>query len=104
MTEKYSAQPSVCVCPSRNQLESEEIVADLVHCFLLPEVQKNTVRDKSESSPSFMLLLSAGGDLRPLRFCAGGGSGVRMGMCVCVGYGYVCMVMLHCWRASFHGL
>ena len=55
-------------------------MADLVHCFLLPEVQKNTVRDKSESSPSFMLLLSAGGGLRPLRFCAwragGGGGGV----------------------------
>ncbi|XP_076457468.1 cilia- and flagella-associated protein 91-like [Babylonia areolata] len=30
----------------RTQLESEEIVADLVHCFLLPEVQKATVRDK----------------------------------------------------------
>ena len=106
MTEKYSAQPSVCVCPSRNQLESEEIVADLVHCFLLPEVQKNTVRDKSESSPSFRLLLSAGGGLRPLRFRAGQGWGVFSlvvslcawfvkeltcvcvlvkGMCVCVG-------------------
>ncbi|XP_071094992.1 cilia- and flagella-associated protein 91-like [Haliotis cracherodii] len=30
----------------RSQLESEEIVADLVHCFLLPEVQKTTVREK----------------------------------------------------------
>ncbi|KAK7106474.1 cilia- and flagella-associated protein 91-like isoform X2 [Littorina saxatilis] len=30
----------------RTQLDSEEIVADLVHCFLLPEVQKHTVRDK----------------------------------------------------------
>ncbi|KAL8577811.1 hypothetical protein ACOMHN_054561 [Nucella lapillus] len=30
----------------RTQLESEEIVADLVHCFLLPEAQKATVRDK----------------------------------------------------------
>ncbi|KAL3885253.1 hypothetical protein ACJMK2_025341 [Sinanodonta woodiana] len=30
----------------RTQLESEEIVADLVHCFLLPEVQKKTVREK----------------------------------------------------------
>ncbi|KAK3106963.1 hypothetical protein FSP39_004095 [Pinctada imbricata] len=30
----------------RTQLESEEIVADLVHCFLLPETQKQTVREK----------------------------------------------------------
>lgn len=30
----------------RTSLESEEIVADLVHCFLLPEVQKATVREK----------------------------------------------------------
>lgn len=31
---------------SRTQLQSEEIVADLVHCFLLPEVQKTTMREK----------------------------------------------------------
>ncbi|WAR04924.1 CFA91-like protein [Mya arenaria] len=30
----------------RTQLQSEEIVADLVHCFLIPEVQKQTVREK----------------------------------------------------------
>lgn len=30
----------------RTQLESEEIVADLVHCFLIPEVKKKTVREK----------------------------------------------------------
>ena len=30
----------------RSQLESEEIVADLVHCFLIPEVKKKTVREK----------------------------------------------------------
>lgn len=30
----------------RTQLDSEEIVADLVHCFLIPEVQKKTVREK----------------------------------------------------------
>ncbi|XP_052253819.1 cilia- and flagella-associated protein 91-like [Dreissena polymorpha] len=30
----------------RTQLESEEIVADLVHCFLIPEVKKQTIRDK----------------------------------------------------------
>ncbi|ELU06518.1 hypothetical protein CAPTEDRAFT_90714, partial [Capitella teleta] len=30
----------------RTQLESEEIVSDLVHSFLLPEVQKQTVREK----------------------------------------------------------
>ncbi|PVD27057.1 hypothetical protein C0Q70_12207 [Pomacea canaliculata] len=33
----------------RTQLESEEIVADLVHSFLLPEVRKQSVREKSES-------------------------------------------------------
>ncbi|XP_056010247.1 cilia- and flagella-associated protein 91-like isoform X1 [Ostrea edulis] len=31
---------------SRTQLQSEEIVADLVHCFLLPEVKKTTMREK----------------------------------------------------------
>jgi len=30
----------------RTQLESEEIVADLVHSFLLPEAQKRSVREK----------------------------------------------------------
>lgn len=30
----------------RTQLDSEEIVADLVHCFLIPEVQKTTMREK----------------------------------------------------------
>ncbi|CAL1545504.1 unnamed protein product, partial [Lymnaea stagnalis] len=29
---------------SRDKLESEEIVADLVHCFLIPEAKKQTVR------------------------------------------------------------
>jgi len=32
----------------RTQLESEEIVADLVHCFLIPEVKKQTVREKGK--------------------------------------------------------
>ena len=114
MTEKYSAQPSVCVCPSRNQLESEEIVADLVHCFLLPEVQKNTVRDKSESSPSFRLLLSAGGGLRPLRFRAGQGWGVfslvvslcawfvKEWTCVCVLVKGMCVCVCACVRLHVH--
>lgn len=31
---------------SRTQLQSEEIVAELVHGFLLPEVQKETVRER----------------------------------------------------------
>ncbi|KAJ8311832.1 hypothetical protein KUTeg_010617 [Tegillarca granosa] len=41
---------------NRTQLESEEIVADLVHCFLLPEVQKITVRDKVKRSQRRYLL------------------------------------------------
>lgn len=31
---------------NRTQLDSEEIVADLVHCFLIPEIQKQTMREK----------------------------------------------------------
>lgn len=34
----------------RTQLDSEEIVADLVHCFLIPEVQKTTMREKVKRS------------------------------------------------------
>ena len=37
----------------RSQLESEEIVADLVHCFLIPEVKKKTVREKGRSKLSW---------------------------------------------------
>ena len=37
---------SVLLYFRRTQLESEEIVADLVHCFLIPEVKKKTVREK----------------------------------------------------------
>ena len=36
----------MCFTFSRARLASEEIVADLVHCFLLPEVRKTTARDK----------------------------------------------------------
>ncbi|GFO41778.1 cilia- and flagella-associated protein 91 [Plakobranchus ocellatus] len=36
---------------SRDQLESEEIVADLVHCFLIPEAKKQTVREKGTGGP-----------------------------------------------------
>ena len=32
----------------RTELESEEIVSELVHSFLLPEVQKTYTRDKSK--------------------------------------------------------
>ena len=32
----------------RTALESEEIVAELVHSFLIPEVRKKTQREKSE--------------------------------------------------------
>ena len=35
---------------TRDQLESEEIVADLVHCFLIPEAKKETVREKVSRS------------------------------------------------------
>jgi hypothetical protein len=31
---------------SKTRLQSEEIVSELVHSFLLPEVQKITVREK----------------------------------------------------------
>ncbi|KAK7491063.1 hypothetical protein BaRGS_00017759 [Batillaria attramentaria] len=41
---------------SRTQLDSEEIVADLVHCFLLPEVQKSTVREKIKRQQRRFLL------------------------------------------------
>lgn len=40
---------------SRTQLQSEEIVADLVHCFLLPEVQKTTMREKGTAFISFFV-------------------------------------------------
>ncbi|XP_050416159.1 cilia- and flagella-associated protein 91 [Patella vulgata] len=40
----------------RTQLESQEIVADLVHCFLLPEVQKNTMREKVKNGQRKYLL------------------------------------------------
>ncbi|XP_041373414.1 cilia- and flagella-associated protein 91-like [Gigantopelta aegis] len=41
---------------NRTQLDSEEIVADLVHCFLLPEVKKMTVREKVKRSQRKYLL------------------------------------------------
>ena len=34
----------------RTELESEEIVSELVHSFLLPEVQKTYAREKSEEN------------------------------------------------------
>lgn len=40
----------------RTQLESEEIVADLVHCFLIPEVKKKTVREKVKANQRKYLL------------------------------------------------
>jgi len=41
---------------SRDQLESEEIVADLVHCFLIPEAKKQTVREKVRRNQRRFLL------------------------------------------------
>ncbi|XP_012944765.1 cilia- and flagella-associated protein 91 [Aplysia californica] len=40
----------------RDQLESEEIVADLVHCFLIPEAKKQTVREKVRRNQRRFLL------------------------------------------------
>ena len=37
---------SLCLSCSRSQLDSEEVVAELVHRFLLPEVQKCFVRER----------------------------------------------------------
>ena len=47
----YSVYISIIMCLllyliSRTGLESEEIVSEMVHGFLLPEVQKKTMRDK----------------------------------------------------------
>lgn len=39
----------------RTQLDSEEIVADLVHCFLIPEIQKQTMREKGKILNTFIL-------------------------------------------------
>ncbi|XP_013081110.2 cilia- and flagella-associated protein 91-like isoform X2 [Biomphalaria glabrata] len=41
---------------SRDKLESEEIVADLVHCFLIPEAKKQTVREKVRRTQRRFLL------------------------------------------------
>lgn len=40
----------------RTQLDSEEIVADLVHCFLIPEIQKQTMREKVKRAQRRYLL------------------------------------------------
>ncbi|CAG5116047.1 unnamed protein product [Candidula unifasciata] len=40
----------------RDKLESEEIVADLVHCFLIPEAKKATVREKVRRNQRRFLL------------------------------------------------
>lgn len=37
----------MCVCArSRNSLQSEEIVSELVYSFLIPEVEKMSVRQR----------------------------------------------------------
>lgn len=41
---------------NRDQLESEEIVADLVHCFVIPEAKKQTVREKVRRNQRRFLL------------------------------------------------
>uniref|UniRef100_A0A669QV00 Cilia- and flagella-associated protein 91 n=1 Tax=Phasianus colchicus TaxID=9054 RepID=A0A669QV00_PHACC len=42
---------------SRTHLQSEEIVAELVYAFLIPEIEKMSIREKGEE-PSFMLFLN----------------------------------------------
>jgi len=36
----------LCLFCSRTDLESEEIVSELVHSFLIPEAQKQSIRQK----------------------------------------------------------
>jgi len=36
------------LCGRRTDVESEEIVAELVHGFLLPEVQKQAMHDRGK--------------------------------------------------------
>lgn len=43
----------VCSC-SRTYLQSEEIVAELVYSFLIPEVEKISVKEKGEVSNNVM--------------------------------------------------
>lgn len=46
---KYSHKESlICLFFSRTQLQSEEIVAELVYSFLIPEVQKDFVKEKGK--------------------------------------------------------
>lgn len=49
----HDIQVKLTFISSRTQLQSEEIVADLVHCFLLPEVKKTTMREKGKILRSF---------------------------------------------------
>lgn len=42
---------------SRTHLQSEEIVAELVYAFLIPEIEKTSIREKGKES-SFMLFLN----------------------------------------------
>lgn len=49
----HDIQIKLIFISSRTQLQSEEIVADLVHCFLLPEVKKTTMREKGKILRSF---------------------------------------------------
>ncbi|GFO15944.1 cilia- and flagella-associated protein 91 [Plakobranchus ocellatus] len=60
LSEVYEANAindlAYAVEDSRDQLESEEIVADLVHCFLIPEAKKQTVREKVRRTQRRFLL------------------------------------------------
>jgi hypothetical protein len=41
----------LCLFASRTYLQSEEIVAELVYSFLIPEVQKDFVKEKGKPHP-----------------------------------------------------
>lgn len=44
---------TLLLCSSRTYLQSEEIVAELVYSFLIPEVQKDFVKEKGKEGVGF---------------------------------------------------
>ena len=46
MTLRSTCNYELSVCCRKNLLESEEIVSELVHGFLLPEVAKQEMRER----------------------------------------------------------
>lgn len=43
---------------SRTRLQSEEIVAELVYSFLIPEAEKMSIREKGMESSNFILFVN----------------------------------------------